>query len=289
MTARSFLFASERTLRAPWRILIFIGVAVLALVVTNVLAAALVPATASVAARSIVGSWAGVLGVLAATYVSLRWVDGRGWEMVRLDAAAARPELLGAGALMGAAAIGVPSIALLLVHDLRVVPDVAGSWFGTAGLAVLLLLPAALTEELLLRGYIFAVLRETVGWRWTLIGTSVVFGLLHLNNPGAEPEPIVLVIVAGFFLGAILLVTESLYAAWMAHFAWNWVMAGALHTAVSGLGIATANYRVVDRGPAWLTGGAWGPEGGVAAGLGMFAFLFYLVGRHLHRLERTNG
>jgi membrane protease YdiL (CAAX protease family) len=187
---------------------------------------------------------------------------------------------------MGALAIGVPSVVLLLSRELRVEPAPPGSWGVTALQAALLLVPAALTEELLLRGYIFAVLRETVGWRWTLIGTSIVFGLLHLRNPGADAEAIVLVIIAGFFLGAIVIVTESLYAAWMAHFAWNWVMAGALHTAVSGLGLATPNYRVVDAGPDWLTGGAWGPEGGVAAGLGMFAFLFYLFGRHLGRLER---
>jgi hypothetical protein len=90
-----------------------------------------------------------------------------------------------------------------------------------------------------------------------------------------------LVIIAGFFLGGVVLAMRSLYAAWMAHFAWNWVMAGVMHTAVSGLGLEAPNYRMVSAGPVWLTGGAWGPEGGVAAGVSTIAFVLFLYGRYL--------
>ena len=286
MTARALFFASERTLRAPWRIIAFIVISVATYFVAAQIAGGVESLAGAFGMRLVVYSWVSTIALLASTYVCLHWIDGRDWSFVRLGRESARPPLLASGALMGALAIGVPSVVLLLSHELRVVDAPSGSWAAMAGQAALLLLPAALTEELLLRGYIFAVLRESVGWRWTLVGTSIVFGLLHLQNPGADAEAILLVIVAGFFLGAIVIVTESLYAAWMAHFAWNWVMAGALHTAVSGLGLATPNYRVVDAGPDWLTGGAWGPEGGLAAGLGMFAFLFYLFGRHMGRLER---
>ena len=49
----------------------------------------------------------------------------------------------------------------------------------------LLLVPAALLEELMTRGYILSVLRDWWGWRWAIIATSVAFGLLHLANNGA--------------------------------------------------------------------------------------------------------
>ncbi|MBV9879811.1 MAG: hypothetical protein JO180_04905, partial [Gemmatirosa sp.] len=39
----------------------------------------------------------------------------------------------------------------------------------------------------------------------------------------------------------------------------------------------TPGYRTVDAGPDWLTGGPWGPEGGLAAGAGMLAALALLV------------
>ncbi|HET6761738.1 MAG TPA: hypothetical protein VFH13_06535, partial [Gemmatimonadaceae bacterium] len=86
-------------------------------------------------------------------------------------------------------------------------------------------------------------------------------------------------------LGVILLTTQSLYAAGAAHFAWNWVMAVALHIQVSGLASENPDYRTVETGPDWLTGGPWGPEGGVAAVAAMFIGIFYLYGRYLRRME----
>ena len=149
----------------------------------------------------------------------------------------------------------------------------------------MVLLPAAFFEELFIRGYVFAVLRRAGGWRLALIVTSVVFGLLHAWNPGADAQSILAVTVAGFFLGAILLATRSLYAAGAAHFAWNWVMAGALHIAVSGVSSGDVDYRTVETGPDWLTGGPWGPEGGLAAVALMFVGILYLYGRYLRRME----
>lgn len=285
MTLQRYFVTSEHRLRAPWRILIFLAAIVPAYLVLASVGGLIENIAAALGLRLVVFAWVSAATLLAATLVALRWVDRRPWSFVRLDSEAARPALVASGALMGALAIGAPSLVLLATRELRLVPDTPGSWTDMAMRSALLLLPAALTEELLLRGYIFAVLRETVGWRWTLVGTSVAFGLMHVNNPGATPEAILLVIVAGFFLGMIVIATGSLYAAWAAHFTWNWTMAAGLHTAVSGLGLATPNYRVVDSGPDWLTGGAWGPEGGVAAGMGMLAFLFYMFGRNLRRTE----
>jgi len=286
LDARSLVFVSqsERKLRAPWRILIFLIV----WVAVTLVAAALVqglPGSAFPGARTIVYYWIDCLAVLVATFVSLRWVDGTDWNFVRMGRSSSQPALLTSGFLMGMIAIGAPCLVLLAMHELRVVPAPEGSWAGAAARMAVFLLPAAAAEELLMRGYIFAVLRETVGWKSTLIATSIAFGLLHIPNPGADPETIVAVIIAGFFLGTILLVTESLYAAWMAHFAWNWTMAAGVHTSVSGLAVTAPNYHVLDNGPDWLTGGAWGPEGGVAAALGMFVFLFYLHGRYRARLQ----
>ena len=126
---------------------------------------------------------------------------------------------------------------------------------------------------------------RVAGWKMALIVTSVIFGLMHIGNPGADGESILAVTVAGFFLGAVLLATRSLYAAGMAHFAWNWVMAGGLHIAVSGLPAKDPDYRTIETGPDWLTGGLWGPEGGFAAVAVMFVAIFYLYGRYLRHME----
>ena len=236
-------------------------------------------------ARAVLFQWISLVSVLIATWVMLRRVDKLSWREVGLDRAAASPPILIKGAALGGLTIGAASLLLLATHMLRIEATTPGSWWGDAGHSTLLLLPAAFFEELLFRGYVFAVLRRAAGWKTALIVTSIVFGLLHVNNPGADSESILAVIVAGFFLGVVFLATRSLYAAGAAHFAWNWVMSGALHIAVSGIPSNDPDYRVVDSGPDWLTGGPWGPEGGLAAVAAMFVVLFYLYGRHLRRME----
>jgi membrane protease YdiL (CAAX protease family) len=286
LNARALLFAPGGHLRAPWRILVF----VVALFVALAVAISIESMLGNLALRSgyqpLVSEWSIPLAILVATAVSLRWVDGRSWDYVGLDAGAARPRLLALSTLLGGLAIGLPSLLLMAAGQLRIVASGPGSSSAAAALTFANLLPAAAGEELLLRGYIFAVLRDAIGWRWTLIATSIAFGLLHVPNPGADAESVLLVMLAGFFLGSVLLATRSLYAAIMVHFAWNWVMAAGLHTPVSGIAVIAPDYRVVDAGPDWLTGGPWGPEGGLGAALSMFVAVIYIYARHLRRMEQ---
>jgi membrane protease YdiL (CAAX protease family) len=214
-----------------------------------------------------------------AHYVMLRWVDHKPWSYVGLGREQLTPRVLLVGLALGTLCILVPSGGLLLAHDLTLVTGLQGrhGWLVLAIGGAALFLPQSLGEEMLTRGYLFAALRDGIGWIGALAATSVGFGLMHLKNPGATAESVCLVILAGFFLGAILIVTRSLYAAWMAHFAWNWTMADLLHTSVSGIHVPYSSYRVDDSGPAWLTGGTWGPEGGAAAAAGMLAGIAILI------------
>jgi membrane protease YdiL (CAAX protease family) len=199
-----------------------------------------------------------------------------------MDGAAAAPARLAVGWLLGALAIGLPAVALLAAGLLDADPARGGTaeWWRWAGVMAAFLLPAALWEELVFRGYPFAVLRRAIGTPWALGLLGALFGFVHVQNPSSAALPLVLVALAGIFLGVIVLATRSLWAAWMAHFAWNWVMAALLHIEVSGfLPAPPPAYRVSDAGPDWLTGGAWGPEGGVPAGIGMSLGIAYLFAR----------
>jgi membrane protease YdiL (CAAX protease family) len=235
--------------------------------------------------REILVAWAALASVLIATYVMARLVEKLPWSVVALDRAAASPRVLIRGAAWGGLTIGIASLALLGIHQLQIETSIPGSWWGAAERSTAALLPSAFFEELFFRGYAFAVLRRVAGWKTALVVTSIAFGVVHSWNPGADAEAILAVTVAGFFLGAILLATRSLYAAGAAHFAWNWVMAVALHIEVSGLASPNVDYRTIETGPDWLTGGQWGPEGGVVAVAGMFIVFFYLYGRYLRRME----
>jgi uncharacterized protein len=274
----------KRSLRPLWVIIAFFLITFVALGILEGVAA-VVFGPVAINAQQPIFQWISLTSVVIATWIMLRRVEKLPWSTVGLDRAAASPRLIIKGALLGGLTIGIASLLLFAIGMLRIDRTVPGSWWGEAGRATLVFLPAAFFEELFIRGYVFAVLRRAAGWKLALIVTSVVFGLLHAWNPNPDAESILAVIVAGFFLGAIFLATRSLYAAGAAHFAWNWVMSGALHIAVSGLPSPDPDYRVVETGPDWLTGGPWGPEGGLMAVVTMFIVFFYLYGRYLKRME----
>jgi hypothetical protein len=235
--------------------------------------------------------WATCLALLVGTGLSLSWLERspstrspvhlstRRWSDVWLDRHAARPSAIGLGFALGALGIGVPTATLAAVHWLARAPGDPTSWLGGALRVSFVLAPAALAEELLSRGYILSVLARWWGWPWAIATTSLAFGALHMFNPGATVESIALVTIAGVFLSAILFATRSLYAAWVAHFAWNWTMAVVFHVSVSGLPLESPHYRYVDAGPDWATGGSWGPEAGLPAAVTMIAGSVWLFSR----------
>ncbi|MGH9424251.1 MAG: lysostaphin resistance A-like protein, partial [Thermoanaerobaculia bacterium] len=212
MNATTLLLTPEHKLRAPWRLLFFIAVLLAALVVAGGIESAIEGFEAAKGYVPLVSNWGISLGTLIATGVMLKWVEGNGWSYVWLGKDALATPRLVQGTLWGLLAIAVPSLILLAAHELSSISTAPGSWSWAATLSFANLLPAAFGEELLLRGYVFAVLKESIGWRWTLIATSIVFGLLHVPNPGSDPQFIGIVMLAGFFLGSILLATRSLYA-----------------------------------------------------------------------------
>ena len=286
MSFRALFVGSDGRAHPPWRLFLFLILCAACVVVVMVTLAPVLGAIERfVGLDGTEESFGATIGLLLAHWMMLRTVDPRPAGFVWLHREAARARLLGYAALLGGAPIALISLALLGTGMLRLLPMPDGPWMGVAAQLALVLLPAAFYEELLSRGYIFATLADWLGRGWAVALTSLGFGILHIWNPGATPASIAMVTLAGVYLAAVLLATQSLYAAWIAHFAWNWVMAALLHVPVSGLPLSRPDYQMVDAGPDWLTGGAWGPEGGVAGAAGMFVGLGYLYWR---RTRKTN-
>ncbi|MFN8582402.1 MAG: type II CAAX endopeptidase family protein [Gemmatimonadaceae bacterium] len=279
--------AATPGLTMPARMAVFLGSVLGAVLGVGGLIAAVVRVIPEAALQPTVQIAPLALAFLIAHWVMARWVHRDGGAYVGLDRRALDGGLLVQGALLGVLAIGVPSLLLLVTGELRFEQGEAlGSTTGTLLPLLLLLVPAALWEELAFRGYLLSALREQTGTWPALLATSALFGVIHLTNPGATALSTAAVALAGIFLGLVRIRTGSLYAAWAAHLAWNLTMAVGLRTPVSGTSVALPGYRIVDAGPDWLTGGAWGPEGGCAAMLSMGVASWYLV-RRQRREERT--
>jgi membrane protease YdiL (CAAX protease family) len=277
---KAFFTRPDGAVRAPWRLLFFFlattcGSLLIAGVVYPVIEATPIVAFARRTSLPL-DQIAALLALLFGTYAARRIIDGERsgaravWTPIGLATPALGWRALLIGLATGTFAILIPSALLIAAGRLAIEAQPAlQPWSEGARVALVVLTPAALVEELAMRGYLLTTIRDALGAPAAVAITSVVFALLHLFNPGPTVLSMAMVACAGIFLATVRLSTGSLYAAWMAHLAWNLVQAAVLHSAVSGLPLPTPGYRLVDNGPTWLTGGTWGPEGGLAAGVGM--------------------
>lgn len=175
--------------------------------------------------------------------------------------AGARPRwdgltLVGAGLL----ALGVGTIVLQSTWEELVFRGYLAQWFarGVASLLGRVLGPTV---------------SEVVGFALPSLSLGVVFGVAHIVNPSAGLLSTLNTVLAGLWLVVMVWRTRSLWAASAAHFSWNALMGYGLGMPLSGMTYGAPNSPVfarpllswVDAGPDWLTGGAYGPEGGVAA------------------------
>lgn len=139
-------------------------------------------------------------------------------------------------------------------------------WVVTALATGLVLLPAAFAEELMFRGVPMIALSRAFGRVPAILGLSLLFALGHLWNPEISTLAVANIAIAGVFLGFAFFAPGGLWTATGAHLGWNFALA-ALAAPVSGWPLPMPWLDYVAEGPRWLTGGAFGPEGGAIAAL----------------------
>lgn len=139
-------------------------------------------------------------------------------------------------------------------------------FLGSAALSLGFLAVAAAWEEAIFRGYILQTLARS-GYAWpAIILTAMLFGLLHASNPDVSGIAIANTVLAGIWFGIAYLKTRNLWFVFGLHLFWNWTQGAIFGVEISGLKNLVEMSLLVesDKGPAWLTGGAYGIEGGIA-------------------------
>jgi len=145
----------------------------------------------------------------------------------------------------------------------------AATWNGYAGTKYVLAfatlaLISGVCEEVIFRGGIYRIMEDMFGSGIALAFSGLLFGLVHLGNPGASMfAAVAIAIEAGILLGAAYAATRSLWFPIGIHIGWNFAEGGIFGAPVSGLpgGHGLLNFPL--HGPDWLTGGAFGPEASV--------------------------
>ncbi len=174
------------------------------------------------------------------------------------------------GGMAGALAAGTALLVAVLLGAAEWTRDQGTllDYLQTAATTILVLAPAALSEEVLFRGVPLLLLASALGRGTAIVLVAVVFALAHLDNPNVTPLAIGNIALAGVFLGLAFYAPGGIWTAWGAHLGWN-AMLAALDAPVSGVPfrIPFLDYDAGD--PAWLTGGRFGPEGGLSSTLAL--------------------
>jgi uncharacterized protein len=167
-----------------------------------------------------------------------------------------------AGVLLGA---GLLALTIAVLAALGVY-QVTGNNGWIAALTVLpAAVRAAVLEEVVMRGIVFRLVERSLGSWIALALSAVIFGALHLLNPGATLlNACAIILEAGILLAAAYMLTRRLWFCIGIHFGWNYTQGGIFSGAVSG-GTTKGLLQAKMVGPAWLTGGAFGVEGSAVA------------------------
>lgn len=292
MTVPNILFNNAGRLRSGWRLAIFFAVYYIVLAFLIAMLFATLPLVLGSTERAdalLASGWGFVVQslIILTTATLLGWLCGRviedlpwralGWKFHR-----GWLRDLGLGSLVGA---------LSLVLAVAIALAVGGFGFAASGWAAwplilktlvgagLIFVVAAAAEEALFRGYpLQTVLRSWPAWL-ALVPTSIMFAGVHLANPNvARGYTFVNTALAGVWLAVAYLRTRSLWFPLGVHWAWNWTMGALLGLPVSGITSITPAplLRATDHGPAWLTGGAYGIEGGLACTLALILSTLFI-------------
>lgn len=144
-----------------------------------------------------------------------------------------------------------------------------------AGFLVLGICPSW-QEELTYRGYWLQNVKEGLNLALAIALTSITFAARHLSNPHANSLSTLVICLAGLWLAYAWFTTHQLWLPLGIHAGWNFFEGIVFGFPVSGLNSFHWIEQTVT-GPAWITGGAFGPEAGVvsivAMGIGLLGVL----------------
>jgi len=263
---RRALRAKDGRLRPSWRALLFLPVFLAGMFLVFVVVS-FVPEGGGgrFGLRPLVGGAGGVLAALAASFVLLDVADKRPFQTLGVwfyDGWGKELALGLGGGIVLITAMVAPLAASGSI-SIRPAPfEPLGLLIGLAW-SMAILVPAAAFEELLFRGYLYQRLVEGWGPWIPTVGLSLLFGLVHFNNPNATWFSTANTVLAGIWLAVAYLKTRALWLPIGVHFSWNFVMGFGYGLPISGQVLPWKLLEAAPVGPAWLTGGDYGPEGSI--------------------------
>lgn len=142
--------------------------------------------------------------------------------------------------------------------------------FSAAALWALGSLLTGINEEFFLRGYALFTLTTGIGFWPAAIILSIIFGAMHMGNPGEDWPGLAAAMLIGLFFCFTLRRTGSLWLAIGFHAMWDYCENFVFTVPDSGIMTNDHLFRSSLHGSHWITGGSAGPEGSL--------FVFVVIG-----------
>ncbi len=216
-----------------------------------------------------------IITILAFAFTALllllwvRLAEGRPFHTIGLHA---RGALLGIPLGLGLALLFTGLIMGMLGMFGMITPRPPGTdLIGMAAMqgivvAAVMFAVQASTEEMIYRGWMQNVLAVRLGPPIAIAIVTIAFTWAHSRNPGFGILPGINLVLFAIFLSLLALRTGGLWASCAWHAGWNWSLSNLWGVPLSGIepeGGSAMAWTLT--GPTMITGGAWGPEGGLLA------------------------
>lgn len=300
MAARNFFIDEEGHLRSGWRLAAFVLAFLICLQLSQLI---LFGAASLLVQQPLSGSvWTFALGhgsiLISAMLVG--WACGAIFEELPFRAMGCSFQAgwlrnLTVGTAIGAATLVLSALIAAATRSVHFQAGTAGmpAIGKTLAISAGIFIFAGAAEEALFRGYPLQTLtRANLAWLGAVL-TALGFAAVHLTNPNVVPGLTLLnTALAGVLLAAGYLRTRSLWFPIGWHWAWNWMQGAIVGFPVSGIERVTPAplLRAVNTGPEWLTGGAYGIEGGAACTVALLiSTIFIWRTKLIYPVEVTNG
>lgn len=265
-------------LRSGWRLLIFIGVYIGLLLLLTTAARLVYTIALHVAPGRSLGAYFEnvvfrlilLLASVGAGFICARWLEGLPWRALGLWPHAGWLRDLLVGSVIGVVSLAVAAGIATAGGGLSFTISGRAALFQvgqTLIFSAVLFIIAALAEEALFRGYPLQTMTRARLIGLGVLVTSFAFAASHMENPNFSAGLAFLnLLLAGVWLAVAYLRTRSLWFPLGVHWAWNWALGSLFGLPVSGITDLAPRPLLhgTDLGPAWLTGGSYGIEGGLA-------------------------
>jgi len=226
--------------------------------------------------------------LLGAIFSILKWVDRKQLSDIGFTNLNGNFWDLGFGLILGAVSMSIIFLVLAFTGQILVESSRFLSRNFSISLlnSLLLFILVGFREEIFSRGYCLFALRQMRRLWLAVLLSSLIFALLHLTTPYFNLISFVNILIVGILFSFMVLQTGNLWMSIGYHITWNYFQGSIFGFPVSGQNFMGV-YSIQIRNRNLLTGGLYGPEGGVLTTavllMGFVVVWLYTMGRARER------